>query len=87
MSTFRITTRSSLINETIIIITIISMLTCVDCDSSALVQEEIVLTPHDDRLGGANVVFADKHITTSIMHDVCIKYRCLKCEQPMTYAI
>ena len=63
------------------------MLTCVNCTSSTIVQEEIVLTPHDDRLGGANVVFADKHITTNIMYDVCIKYRCLKCEQHMTYAI
>ena len=63
------------------------MLTCVNCTSSTIVQEEIVLTPHDDRLGGANVVFADKHITTNIMYDVCIKYRCLKCEQHMTYEI
>jgi len=45
-----------------------------------LVQDEIRLIKHDDCLGGVNVMFENNNITTNIIYDIEIDYRCINCD-------
>lgn len=53
---------------------------CIECNEKMIVQDEIELKPHDDRLGGVNIMFQDQTLTTNIIYDIKIKYRCINCE-------
>lgn len=62
-------------------------LECPKCHSQMLVQDEVEMKPHDDRLGGVNILFQDQSITTNIIYDIKIKYRCISCEDVFDYHI
>ena len=55
-------------------------LKCSDCDCGMLVQDEVRLIKHDDCLGGVNVMFENNNITTNIIYDIEIDYRCINCD-------
>jgi|TARA_R110002096_G_scaffold142908_1_gene298491 hypothetical protein len=44
------------------------------------VQDEVRLIKHDDCLGGVNVMFENNNITTNIIYDIEIDYRCINCD-------
>ena len=64
-----------------------NFLECPKCESDVLVQDGIEMKPHDDRLGGVNVIFQDQNISTNIIYDIKIIYRCVTCNTKFNYKI
>lgn len=62
-------------------------LCCPSCKERMLVQDEIKLRKHDDRLGGVNIIFDNNDITTNIIYDLEIKYRCISCSEVNVFTI
>ena len=62
-------------------------LECPNCKSNVLVQDKIEMKPHDDRLGGVNILFQDQNISTNIIYDIKIKYKCVTCNKKFNYKI
>ena len=41
------------------------LLECPNCHNTVVVQDGIEMKPHDDRLGGVNIIFQDQNISTT----------------------
>ena len=57
-----------------------NFLKCSNCENGMIVQDEVRLIKHDDCLGGVNVMFENNNITTNIIYDIEIDYRCINCD-------
>ena len=62
-------------------------LECPNCKSNVLVQDSIELKQHDDRLGGVNIIFQNQDLTTNIIYNIKISYRCVTCNKKFDYKI